>query len=46
MALICNGKTFSQLRNDGVEMEDKLRVWDKYIYTAIYKIDNKQGHTV
>ena len=25
---------------------DKLGVWDEYIHTTIYKIDNQQGPTV
>ena len=37
-------QTYGYQRGKGVR--DKLRVWDEYIHTTIYKIDNQQGPTV
>ena len=25
---------------------DSQRVWDQYVHTALFKMDNQQGHTV
>ena len=29
-----------------IRVEDKLRVWQKYIHTTVYTIDNQQGPTI
>ena len=38
-------QTFWLLQGEMGE-RDSQRVWDQYVHTALFKMDNQQGHTV